>query len=83
VLVGAARELPLDVVLAAAQEDGGEPPVELVEVPVAGGPAALVELVELAVEAEEGPEQGGTEELQDRVDLVDAVLQRRAGEDEA
>ena len=49
--VRAARELPLDVVLAAAQEDGREPPVELVEVAVAGGLAALVELVEFAVEA--------------------------------
>ncbi len=82
VLVRAAGELPLDVLLAAAQQDGREPAVELAEVPVADGPAALVELVELAVEAEEGAEQGGIEKLHDRVDLVDAVLERRAGEDE-
>ena len=56
--------------------------MQLVEVLVAGRPAALVELVEVAVEAEQRPENLGVEILDDRIGLVDPVLERRAGEDE-
>ena len=55
---------------------------QLREVLVVDRPAALVELVEVAVEAEQRPEQLGIEILHDRIELVDAVLDRRAGQHE-
>src|SRR6185369_235836 len=76
------RELGLDLRLAAAEEDRAEPAVELGQVLVARRPAAVVKQVEVAVEAEERAEDRRIEELDDRVDLVDAVLDRRAGQDE-
>jgi len=65
VLVRAAGELPFDLALAPPQQEGGEPPVEVVQVLVAHGPAAVVELVVVPVEAEQGPEEGRVEELDD------------------
>ena len=56
--------------------------MQLVEVPVARRAAPLVQIVVLAVEPEQRAEQGGVEEIHDRIQLVDAVFDRRAGEDE-
>ena len=52
------------------------------EVAVALRPAALVELVEFAIETEQRPEPGRVEEIDDRPQLVDPVLDRRAGQHE-
>ena len=54
--------------------------MQLIEILVADGAPFLVQLVEIAVEAEQGTEDTGVEELDDRIDLVDAVLQRRSGQ---
>ena len=56
--------------------------MQLVEVLVADGATFFVQLVEVAVEAEQRAEDVRVEELDDGVDLVDAVLDRRAGEHE-
>lgn len=53
-----------------------------VELAVSGGFAALVEFVEIAVEAEQRAEHGGIEEIHQRMQLVDAVLDGRAGQHE-
>ena len=52
------------------------------EVLVVDRTAALVELVEFAVEAEQRAEQLRIEVLDDGIELVDAVLERRAGQHE-
>ena len=75
-------QLILDVALAAAEHDGLEPPMHSLEIAVADGAAALVELVEITIEAEQWPKQPRVEILDDRVDLVDAVLEGRAGQHE-
>lgn len=79
---GAAGELVLHLVLAPPQQHRPQAPVQLAQVLVSHRPAALVQLVEVAVEAEEGAEDPGIQELDDGVEIVDAVLQRRAGQDE-
>ena len=61
---------------------GASAAAQLGEVLVVDRPAALVELVEVAVETEQRPEQLRIEVLDDRVELVDAVLDRRAGQHE-
>ena len=81
-LGGPARKLALHVLLAPAEHHRRDPSPKLVQVPEAGGLALVVQLVELPVEAEQRSEEIGVEELDDRVDLVDAVLERRAGEHE-
>ena len=80
--VGPAGQLGLHVGLAAAQHEGPDAGMQLVEVAVTHGAATLVEFVEVAVEAEQRSEHGRIEEGHQRVDLVDAVFDRRAGEDE-
>ena len=55
---------------------------QLGEVLVVDRAAALVELVEVAVEAEQRADQLRVEVLDDRIELVDAVLDRRAGQHE-
>ena len=52
----------------------------VVQVAVTAGTAALVELVELAVEPEQRAEDRRVEEADQRIQFVDAVFQRRAGE---
>ena len=73
-LDGPARKLALHVLLAPPEHHRGDPSRELVQVPEAGGVALRVQLVELPVEAEQRPQEIGVQELDDRVDLVDAVL---------
>ena len=82
VAVGALGQFGLHVGLAAAQHVGLDALVQLVEVAVAGGAAAVVQVVVLAVEAEQRPEQRRVEEIHQRIQLVNAVLDGRAGEDE-
>ena len=82
VLDGAARQFGLDVALAPAEHHRLQPAHQLVEVLVADRPAAFVEVVKIAIEAEQRTQQARIEVLHDRVDLVDAVLDRRAGEHE-
>ena len=76
----ATRQLPLHFLLASAQHDGLQLLMQKIEIPVADGASFLVQLVEIPVEAEQGTEDTGVEELHDRIDLVDAVLHRCAGE---
>ena len=54
----------------------------LLQIAVTERATPLVELVELPVEAKERPEKVGVQELDNGVDLVDPVLERRAGQDE-
>ena len=82
VAVGAGGQLGLDIALAAAEQAGADAVLEAGEVAVAAGAAAVVEVVVLAVETEERAEQRGIEEIHQRIKLVDAVLDGRAGEDE-
>ncbi len=81
-VVGAGGEFGFDVGLAAPQHHGTDPLVQAVEVAVARRAALFVERVELAVEAEERAEDRRREEIDDGVELVDAVLDGRAGEHE-
>ena len=76
----AAGQLALDVRLAPAQHHRRDAAAQLREVLVVDRPAALVELIEVAVEAEQRPDQLRIEELDDGIELVDAVLDRRAGQ---
>ena len=77
-----ARELLLHVLLATAEHDRRDTLRELVQIAVAERAAPVVQLVELPVEAKERTEEVGVQELDDGVDLVDPVLERRAGQDE-
>jgi hypothetical protein len=74
VAVGAVGEFGFDVVFEAAEKEGGDAGAELVQVLVAGGPAFVVEGVVVAVEAEEGAEEGGVEVVDDGAEFVDAVF---------
>ena len=56
--------------------------MQAVDVLVVGGAAAVVEGVELAVEAEQRTEDAGVEEIDERVEFVDAVFEGSAGENE-
>ena len=82
VAVGALGQFGFHVGLAAAQHVGLDALVELVEVAVAGGAAAVVQVVVFAVEPEQRAEQRRVEEVHQRIQLVNAVLDGRAGEDE-
>ena len=83
VAVGAFGQLGLHVGLAAAQHVGLDALVQFVQVAIGGGPAAVVQFVILAVEAEQRAEQRRVEEIHQRIQFVDAVLDGRAGEDES
>ena len=82
VAVGALGEFCLHVGLAAAEHVGLDAFVELVEVAVTSGTATVVQIVVFAVEAEERPQQRRVEEVHQRIQLVNAVLDGRPGEDE-
>ena len=78
----AAREFGLDVGLAAAEHHRLQAAAQFAEVLVVDRAAPLVEFVEVAVETEQRPDQFWVEVLDDRIELVDAVLDRRAGQHE-
>ena len=71
-----------DIGLAAAEHHRLQPAAQFGEVLIVDRPAALVEFVEVAVEAEQRPDQFRVEVLDDRIELVDAVLDWRAGQHE-
>lgn len=81
-LVRAFWQLCLDVCLAATQDDGPHTLAQFQQVLVARGAALVVELVELPVEAKQGPEDRWIEEVDDGVELVDAILDGGACQDE-
>ena len=76
------RKLLQDRVAGAAEEDAAEPLAKLIEVLVAQHLALLVDHA-MAVEEAEGRRQAAVvDELHHGVQLVEAVLQRRAAEDQ-
>jgi hypothetical protein len=81
-LHGAAGQLGLHVRLASAQHHRRDAPAQLRQVLVVGRASPLVEPIELAIEAKQRPHQLGVEVLNDRIELLDAVLDRRAGQNE-
>ena len=56
--------------------------VQHVEIATANGTPAFVEFVEVAIETEQRAEHGGIEEVHQRVEFINAVLDGCAGEDE-
>jgi hypothetical protein len=78
----AAWQLSLHVALASPQQDRLQLPHQDIEVLIADRPPAFVQLIEVAVEPEQRPQQPGVQELDDGIDLIDAVLDRRAGQHE-
>ena len=82
-LHGAGRELEPNRVARAPKKDGGESSAEIVEVFVAGELPALVEAVVAMVETKVRTEALRIDEADDRVEIVEPVLERRAREDNA
>jgi len=78
----AAGQLGLDLGLAPAQQHRLDPAAQVAQISVIDRSSALVEAVEIAVEAEQRADQFRVQILNDGIEFVDAVLQRRAGEDE-
>ncbi len=76
------RKVREHLLLAPPQHHGRDPGSEEVQVPVAGWAAGRVELRELLVEAPERPEQVRIDDLHQAVEIVEPVLERRAGEHE-
>lgn len=74
VLDRAARQLALDIGLAAAEHRRRHAVAQCGEILVVDRTPAFVERVKIAVEAEQRPEDLGVEILDDRIELVDAVL---------
>ena len=83
VAVGAFGQLGLHVGFASAKHVGLDAFMELVEVAITGGTATVVEVVVVAVKPEQRTQQGRVEEVHQRIQLVNAVLDGRAGEDES
>ena len=81
-LHGAARQFGLHIGLATAEHHRLQPAAQFGKVLVVDRPAALVEFVEVAVKAEQWTDQLRVEVLHDRIELVDAVLDWRAGQNE-
>ena len=82
VLVGAPGEFVFDIAFAASQHERAHAFVQFAQVAIGIRAAFVIKVVELAVEPEERAEDFGVEEIDERIQFVDAVLQRRAGEHE-
>ena len=82
VAVRAFRQLGFHVGFAAPDHERLDAPVELVEVAIANRPAPVVQFIEVAVEPEERAEDGRVEEVHQRMQFVNAVLDGRAGQHE-
>ena len=82
VYIGALGQFGFHMVFSAAQDDGADSLAEGGEIFVILGAAFFIEFIEISVEAEEWAEDGGIEEIDDGVELVNAVLDGRAGEHE-
>ena len=78
----AARQLSFDVALAAAKHQRLQPAPEFGEILVVDRPSTLVELIEVAVEAKQRPDQFGIKVLDDRIELIDAVFHWRTAQHE-
>jgi len=63
--IGAVGEFGFDVGLAAAQHERLDPGVQLIQVAIAARAAALVQLVEIAVETEKGAKGRGIQKRHD------------------
>ena len=77
---GARRQLQLDAVARAAEQDRRQGLAQLAQVLVAEHLALLVHDAVLVEEAEAGAQPAIVDELHDGIQLVQAVFQRRAGE---
>ena len=86
VVVDARRQVFEHFVAGAAQDVGRDQGAQLVQVFVAehlvGAAGAFFEFVEAVVEVPERAEDARVEELEDAVEFVDAVFERRAGQHE-
>ena len=82
IAVGAFGQFGFHVGLAAAQHEGLDALRAVCRGCGSRGAAAVVQFVILAVEPEQRAEQGRVEEIHQRIQFVDAVLDGRAGEDE-
>ena len=72
------RQLLQNLVLGPPQQDRRQGAGDRGEVPVTDHPAALVRMLVLGKETEHRPQAEAVDELDDRVQLLQAVLQRRA-----
>jgi hypothetical protein len=77
-LGGLRGQLGLDLRFATTQEDRADALAEAIEILVVVGPAFVVERVGVAVEAEMRTEPCRVEKANDRMQLVDPALDRRA-----
>lgn len=75
------RQLIFHFVLAPAQQERPKPAVQFVQVLVSLRTAPLIEFVKFAVKPEERSEDLRIQELNDRINFVNSVLQRRSGQD--
>ena len=82
VLVEPLRQLLEHLLLRPADQDRREGPPDLVEVPVADDPAVLVHVLMLGEEPEHRSQAEAVDELHDRMQFLQAVLQGRAGQDD-
>ena len=78
--VGALGQVRLHVRFAPAQHLRFDALVELIEVPVARRAATFIQIVILAVEPEQRSEQRWVQKVHERIQLVDAVFDRRPGQ---
>jgi hypothetical protein len=82
VAVGAAGQFGFDVALAPAEQDWTDALVHFLQLQIGFGSTAVIEAVEFPVEAKKRPEDVRVEERDDRVQLIEAVLDGRARENE-
>ena len=80
--IGAVGQFGFHLGLAPTQHVGRNPLVEAIQVAITDRPPAVIQVVEFAVESEQRAEHGGIEEIHQRMQLVNPVLNRCAGENE-
>ena len=83
ILDGPPRQLILDVGFTPAQQQRLQALAQIGKVLIVDRPAAFVQLVEVAVEAEQRAEDFRIEVLDDGIELIDAVFERRTRQDES
>ena len=81
-LIRSIRQFCFNIRLSPAQQERLDALVELLQIPIAGRPSALIQFIELAVEAKQRPENRGIEKGHQRMNIVDAIFDRSAGKDE-
>ena len=80
-LVRALGEIRQHLLLRAPHQNGGQALLDPVEVAVPHDPARIVRLLVFVEKAEQGPQVEAVDELDDGMELLEAVLERRAGQD--